>query len=79
MWNYIVILKVRRNKTAVCWAQGQERIVGDRELLRYKMGTKQKFTHWDTDLYHMECKENTAAILASVAFVLQLHLFKASF
>ena len=30
----------------------------------------------DTDFYRMECKENPAAVLA---FVLQLHLLKASF
>lgn len=65
----------------VCYARGQGRIVGDSVLLRYKMGTKQKFNQQqlrDTDLYLMEYKKNLAAILASVAFVLQLHLLKAS-
>jgi len=55
--------------------------IGDSELLRYKTGTMQKFIQQqlrDTDLYHMEGKENPAAILASVAFVLQLQLLKAS-
>lgn len=78
----MVIPNIRQNKTPVCWAQEQGRIAGHRELPRHKMARKQHLTQpqlRDTDSYFMECKENPAAILASILLVLQLHLLKASF